>query len=178
METLIFWGCLAGPVWGLTKQPQRRLWWVVFLRVLSFRAVSGVEHGDRQRKSVCRKAEDVLWCGDAGQKVLAVRQTQTNTSASVCMSECCARTVAMLIARHLKCTVLGLCAHPDSPPSLSCSLMSLSPSVYRLKADNREETAGGFIFNLFNRAARGEGSASLGRGGVGGLAAGDRKSVV
>lgn len=92
------------------------------------------------------------------------------------MSECCARTVAMLIARHLKCTVLGLCTHPDGPPSLSCSLMSLSPSVYSLKADNREETAGGFIFNLFNRAAHGEGSASLGRGGVGGLAAGRGRS--
>lgn len=42
--------------------------------------------------------------------------------------------------------------------------MSLSPSVYSLKAESREETAGGFLFNLLRRAAGGEGSAGLGRG--------------
>lgn len=50
--------------------------------------------------------------------------------------------------------------------------MSLSPSVYNLKAENREETAGGFIFNLFSRAAR---FTRPGRG-MGGLAAGRGRS--
>lgn len=42
--------------------------------------------------------------------------------------------------------------------------MSLSPSAHNLKAENREETAGDFIFNTFSGAGRGEGPASLGRG--------------
>lgn len=43
---------------------------------------------------------DALWCGDAEQNVLAVRQMQIHVSLCVSMSECCAHTVAMFIAWH------------------------------------------------------------------------------
>lgn len=114
-------------------------WWV-----LSFLAISGVERGD-SKKSARRKAEEMHSDGDAGQNMLAVRQMQIYLSLWLCLCQS---------AVHIPMAF---------PPSLPCSLMSLSPSVYNLKAENREETAGGFIFNLFRRAARGEGSASLGR---------------
>lgn len=103
-----------------------------------------MERGD-SKKSARRKAEEMHCGGDAGQNVLAVRQMQIYLSLWLCLCQS---------AAHIPMAF---------PPSSPCSLMSLSPSVYNLKAENREETAGGFIFNLFRRAARGEGSASLGR---------------
>lgn len=129
------------------------------MRVLSFRAISGAEHGDRQRKSVCRKAEDMC-CG------VVMQDRKCWLWLPLCVCQNAVPTLWPCLqpgTKNVQC--FGLCAPPDGLPSLSCSLMSLSPSVYNLKAENREETAGGFIFNLFSRAARGEGSASLGRGG-------------
>lgn len=148
------WSCS-----GAHKADKRRLWWVVFMRVLSFRAISGAEHGDRQRKSVCRKAEDMC-CG------VVMQDRKCWLWLPLCVCQSAVPTLWPCLqpgTKNVQC--FGLCARPDGLPSLSCSLMSLSPSVYNLKAENREETAGGFIFNLFSRAARGEGCASLGRGG-------------
>lgn len=46
------------------------------------------------------KQRDAFWCGDAGQNVLAVRQMEIHLSLCMSVSECCAHTVAMLIAWH------------------------------------------------------------------------------
>lgn len=86
VETLIFWGSLAGLVWGLTKHPQRRVWWVVFISSVISCHLWGGAWRQTVKKCMQESREDVLWCGDAGQNVLTVRQMEIHLSLYVCQS--------------------------------------------------------------------------------------------
>lgn len=110
-----------------------------------------------------RRCTLVWWCRT--ERVGCKANANTCVSVYVCVRVLCPH------RGHVYCLALKMgstwhCVHISmaSLPPWSCSLMSLSTGVYNLKAENREETAGGLMFNLFSRAARGKASGCPGRG--------------